>query len=723
MIFFTLILFVQSCFWKNEYMTLYPTNGEYLEYPMNQLLNIESDNDYFENSNFIYHYEPSVPNVQITNAFNEIEHIEGQEFISVSSNQTHFVTITQENHVILYEWKNLNFQQYGQVVEIEKKYKCYNIILFADIDVLIDCYAEEHFYLLQLMNTNFQIVYSISAKKPIKSQMQGIYNESKTFLIYAQYYQNLSIITLFSSQFKNLTFYQDQFIQIAIPLRKNPFIYILYKQQISQFIIFQNDTFVQIQQQYFYDEAEAEIFQVYYNYQVYSSCDQLLVNFYPNNNRIITSQYLGCQNNFFTLFQFNNIYSNQPKLIQSFLNNQFLLFQSQLYLTLYKIYELMPFAYIEIKNNTQIYFNIYDNYLFTFNTKIIVYELKIPQLQINLTDQQVQGITYDITIYAKQYNLISTHICKMFMSITILDENDTNIYVMFNKNLYQYRSISDYEIDQQIFVGYSGQLLKYTVNKDNKQFGSFSQTTYQEKLLYINEQFYLAQLSYCVINNNYRNLCLIGVTNELIQILILLMDYNQYECFMDINIPIKAQSLQVISNDYEDLIIGVSDNNTIYLYQIYAIYNAPYYSSYEFKFEQQFQQFLITYNNLIILFINQEIQIMNLNSTDLVIINETIINQLFNRDTQLKFNPIQIAVNNQQFSSCLFINNINNVIIISIDQSNIPIPISNIEVKFQIKQINIVNQQLVLSYICNYGFDLCFQVWSTEQEQYLNTIR
>ncbi|CAD8117539.1 unnamed protein product [Paramecium primaurelia] len=708
MIFFILTIFVQSCFWKYEDMTLYPTNGEYLEYPMNQLLNEKLFFNHYENIQLIYHYEPSVPNVQITNAFNEIIQIEGHEFISVSSNQTHFATITKDYYIILYQWKNLNIQQQGQGVKIEKIYKCYNIVFFADIDILLDCYTEGHFHLLQLMNTSFEIVYSIQANKPIKSQMQGIYNESKPFLIYAQYYQNISIITLFSSQFKNLTFYQDQFIQIAIPLRENPFIYILEQSIIKLFIISQNNTFELIAPFDLGFYGKVDNFQVYYNYQIYFQCDQILVNYYYKKYR---EEYLGCQNQLILL---NSYFINikQQKLIQSFLNNEFIVIQQELQLTLYQQQESNSIGSILINDNTQIYLNTYDNYLFMFNRQIIVYELKIQQLSINLTDQQVQGITYDITIFAKQFNLTFIGICKMFMSITILDQNDTNIYVMFNKNFPQYRYISYDEKDEKIFVGYSGKLLQYTLNTDNKQFGQFSQTTFKEGLIYINNSFNLAQF--------YKRQ-LIGVTNESIQILDISFTPYSYEKLMDINISIQAQQLQVSDCDhyslsYCHLIIGLSDDYTVYLYLIY--YQKNYYSSSEFKFEQQIQQFFITQYNLITLIINQEIQIMTLNFTDLVIINETMINTLFNADSKLKFNPIQIVVNNQRFSQYLLINNIDNVIIISIIQSNILIPISIIEVKFQIKQINIVNQLLVLSYICNKGFDLCFQVWSIENFKY-----
>ncbi|CAD8214131.1 unnamed protein product [Paramecium pentaurelia] len=97
--------------------------------------------------------------------------------------------------------KNQIFNSMDKQLQLNK-----NFIIFADIDVLPDCFAEEQFQLLQLMNSSFKIVYSIQANKPIKSQKQGIYTESKTFLIYTQYSQNISIIALFSSQFKNQHF-------------------------------------------------------------------------------------------------------------------------------------------------------------------------------------------------------------------------------------------------------------------------------------------------------------------------------------------------------------------------------------------------------------------------------------------------------------------------------------------------------------------------------------
>ncbi|CAD8193550.1 unnamed protein product [Paramecium octaurelia] len=705
MIFFILILQVQSCFKTYEEINLYPTNGEYLEYPMNNL---------FQGDNYSYYYEPKIPNIEIVNAFNEILNIQGYEFISISFNETHFATITKDSHVILYEWKNFNIQQYGQVAKIDKIYQCYNIIFFGGIDILLDCYTEYNLYLLQLMNTSFNIVYSIQTNKPISSKMQGILNESKTLLIYAQYYQNLSIITLFSSQYQNLTSYEDQFIQFGIPQRENPSIYLLYRQSISQFIIIQNYTFVQTINYSF--QRTVNNFQVYYDYQAYSQCDLLQIVYKQDQHNYFAYQILGCQDVFYQNYEANYFSKKSMQLFQFFFDNEFVIFQSQDYLTLYQQqYNEISIASIAINENTQIYYNPYNNQLFTFNKLIIVYELIMPSLQINLTEQYDQGKTYDITIYAQFLNLTFNGICKMFMSITILDQNDTNIYVIYNQNFPQYRYINGAEQSESVFSGYSGKLLSYIVNSDNKQFGFFMETTLQTFFELQNQLFYMAQLLNPTQGVGIQKIYFIGVTNQSVQVFYSNFLLNSFYPFFNINITIEAQSLQVAYDIDQTIIIGLSDNDTIYLYKIYDSAKLPYFSSSEYKFEQQFSQFLVTFNNLITLFINKEISIMTLNFTDLVIINQTIINNLYNTNSLIKFNPIQIAVNPQSLSSCLFINNINNVIIIAIGKNNIPIPISIIECKFQIKYINIVDQQLVLSYICNQGFELCFQVWNIQK--------
>ncbi|CAD8175683.1 unnamed protein product [Paramecium pentaurelia] len=121
-------------------------------------------------------------------------------------------------------------------------------------------------------------------------------------------------------------------------------IYILYKKQISYFIISQNYTLEQTYPFYLQKEAEADNFQVYYDYQAYSQCDLLLINFYPKNGRIATNEYLGCQNNILFEYQYT-IFIINNKIDLVFLDNEFELIQSQMYLTLYQQYHDLYWLY------------------------------------------------------------------------------------------------------------------------------------------------------------------------------------------------------------------------------------------------------------------------------------------------------------------------------------------------------------------------------------------
>ncbi|CAD8114073.1 unnamed protein product [Paramecium sonneborni] len=688
---------------QQKELSLYPTVGEYLECSLSK---------FFMGENLIYNYEPVIPNVQVVNAITKQTQIEGHDFKSLSSNQTHFATITQENNVILYKWQNFSIHQNEQIFTIKESYHCNNIILFTDIDILLDCYAEQNFYLFKLINNNLIVVYTIEAKEPIKTKMYQIFDQSKTFLIYAQYYYNQSILTLFSSQFQNLTSLQSQFIQISIPLRENPNIYILFQQSISQLSITQNYTF-ELTAQY-HSELIYKLFQVYYNYQTSSQCDQLDVLVQGEEQNYVSFQFQGCQN----LIVLENVISYNSKKLNSlnfvFLNKDFVLLQSQRYITIYQQVDgENSIGEISINKNTQIYLNTENNYLFSFDKKIIIYQLNYPQLQINLTTQNISGNSYQIVVYGQLTNITFKDSCKMYISLSILNQSDTNIYVMFNQNFPQYEPFSSPNINEFVFVGYSGQLLSFIPNTDNAQFGKFKKNTFQKVFQFINQNFVLAQLLYPIyfLNNSYDLYTyFIGINDVSIQIL----NYSQetsLNLVKTIKASINAQQLQVAYSMYSTIIIGVSENDTIYLYQL-KLNGSLETSNYQFK--QQFSEFLVTYSHLITLLSKKLIYIMNLNLTNLVIINEKMIHQLVKTEGLLQFNPIQIAVNTQSLSSCLFINNIHNIIILAISYNNTPIPISIIELNFIIYQMNIVGQHLVLSYVCKQGLDFCFQVWNIQ---------
>ncbi|CAD8181343.1 unnamed protein product [Paramecium octaurelia] len=177
------------------------------------------------------------------------------------------------------------------------------------------------------------------------------------------------------------------------------------------------------------------------------------------------------------------------------------------------------------------------------------------------------------------------------------------------------------------------------------------------------------------------------------------------------NISVNASSLQVAYSIYpERIIIGLSTNDTIYLF--YYFYNNISIISYlNYTFEQQFSEFVLTYNSIIILIPSHEIQIMAFNFTNVFKLNQSSINNLFNN---IQFNPIQIVMNTQLQSSLLYINNVDEVIIVLIDLNDYLIPVQMIHYNQTIKQINLVNELLIISYLCNNHQNICFQVWNLQ---------
>ncbi|CAD8111330.1 unnamed protein product [Paramecium sonneborni] len=104
---------------QEQEISLYPTVGEFYQYQMG----LESD------SQLKCKMHPEVPNVEFINQCEKIYQTKGNQFKSMSSNSTHFGTLTNKNEVIIYEWKNSMIQQFGQSVPIDPLFNCFNINL------------------------------------------------------------------------------------------------------------------------------------------------------------------------------------------------------------------------------------------------------------------------------------------------------------------------------------------------------------------------------------------------------------------------------------------------------------------------------------------------------------------------------------------------------------------------------------------------------------------
>ncbi|CAD8082048.1 unnamed protein product [Paramecium primaurelia] len=707
---------------ENE-ISLYPTIGEYYEYNIYELVyedayvlyqQEEQNHDLKQINNIIdNNYQlkwishPNIENIQIKNQFQEIDLIFGDQFKSLSSNNTHFAGLTFENEIKIYNWENQVMRQIGQSLNIDNQFNCFNIDISSNNRILFDCYQNEQLYLMNLSDSQYNIVYSNNSSMPIKTKLQSIVNGTNIYIIYAQYYQNNSILSLFSNKYENLTCWNNNFLDFNIPIKIDPYIYVLTQQQILQFSISSNYTF-ELQYNFTQDNITNFItIHSYYNYFTYSQCDQIFVQSEFEESFTIISLW-GCEKQIILQNNYNQYQFDQS--IQTILqNNQFIIFQQNHQIILYQQTKSAVFQYNHIiQTNSLLYFNA-DNELFSFNQVINTYKIQNPSLLINLTNLQVAGQNDNFSIRCFSQNILKNqNLIKI--NLQILPKNDTNIYVMFQQNSpqYQYTMLKKITIN---FISFSGKLLQYSQNNDTNYF-NFEQATYNNISKMINKDFYLVQQLQTIQNFNETLLFLIGYKNQQVYIYncSYIKDFLQYTTFNNISITIKANQLQVAYSIYpEIIIIGLSNNQTICLIQQQYDDNKTFTQS-NTTFESEILEFLVTYNNIIILFNNQEIQIMTLDFQNIFTLNQTNINKYFN----IEFNPIQIIVNTQLLSSFLYINNIQNIIIVSIQQNSLPIPISLIQVNFTIYKINLVNQQLILSYLCYQNQSICFQVWNVE---------
>ncbi|CAD8183595.1 unnamed protein product [Paramecium pentaurelia] len=682
----------------NNQFSLFPTEGEIFQFDLSEI---------FSDRSFTCKIHPQVPYVELINKHQEIYRTKGRQFLSLASNNTHFFALSQDNEVFIYEWKNQNIYQVEKPIPIDPSFKCLNINQFLGFEILLDCYKNNQLFFFQIIDSQPKIANQSQSFLPISTKIKSIVNDSKTFLIYAQYFQNYSILTLISDNFKNLSCYSNQFNDFDTPNQINPYIYVITSKEIFQFFI-SSDFEFQLTFNFTTNNDNEQFTNiiVYENSKQY--CDYILVLLQlssPFGYKDV-NQYFGCEYSII----YNNIGFNDDldSSIEKIISNkQFIIYQ--LNMDIVKLSSIDDFIfqlYLEINHQSQLYINV-DNEL-QFKKNIVVYYISQPKLKINLTNQIIEQYNYDFSLLCNNirntlFEEIIEHFFTYFeyihinlqINLQILLQNDTNIYVMFNQDFPQDILQPDVLIN---FFSFSGQLLNYSPNQD-KNLLNYKQATFK-KIGEISEKFKLVQFIQGVLTNT-QNIYIVGYNNY--QLSILLCEIGEFDrsylCITQnsIEIQINALSLKTAQSIYPEIIvIGLKDNNTIYLFK--QNQNNNIYNQLNFTFEQEFSDFQVTYQNIIILIQKQEVQIMSLNFTNKFTINQQYINQHFQN---IEFQPTQIVINTQTLSSFLFINNVHSVIIVSIDKNNLPIPISLLSAGIEIKQINLVNQQLILKSVLN----------------------
>ncbi|CAK92264.1 unnamed protein product (macronuclear) [Paramecium tetraurelia] len=647
--------------------------------------------------------DPQIPNVQVMNQYEEIYRKKGNKFKSISSNNTHFSTLSYENEVQFYEWKDQILEKIGESVIIDSSFNCFTINLSQHFSILVDCYQNNEFLLIQLMDKQSK---NCLLNIIIYAQRQPKYNQLLMEQIILQYMPNILKIIRYFHQF-----HHHFKIQVAQIINLLILIY-----QLQQLLIFMQ---LPPKNSQFYFKANFSqqnlnnitSINAYYNFWSYSQCDfvyLLLAKYEDSLIQYKTARYLGCEG------QINFMNEGCPisscPFYKTLQNTEFLVYISinKFYIAP-KLAGLPKYQSYQVNSNNTLFYLNNDNDLFQFGQEIVVYKISLPSIQINLTASQPSKKYQNFTLICiDEFYPIQSSLVNIYFQI--LSMNDTNIYVMSNYGSQDFVVYNDNNKTISL-QDYSGQLLKYNITQKEPYF-NLKQITFSN-VSKLNQNYQLVQfisIDFVVVSQY-----LIGYNNYSVDILLCnYIEQNQSYQFFEIcsiNISINANYLQAAYsfNPQMMIIIGLRDNKTIYLFNYYNDTKSIIsYSNYTFR--DEFQDFFVTYNNILLLRLKKAIEIMTFDFTNTFTLNQSSINKLFNN---IQFNPIQIALNTQSQSSLLYINNINEVIIISIDQNSLPIPIQVIKVNFTIKYINVISQQLILSYLCNDDKkNTCFQVYN-----------
>ncbi|CAD8112496.1 unnamed protein product [Paramecium sonneborni] len=730
---FTTILIFCTCskqhYKKQQDFYIYPTQGEYIDiqlavYDKEQIWNenyikrfptfIEQEIFLLHQSNMKYFYHPQVPFITINNAVEKISSLQGINFKSLSSNESHFLTISTDDQIQLYEWKNQLMSLIEPSINIEDLGLCYTATFsFEPNYYIVDCYENNQLNILQFgdqMNLIYQNP-TVFLMLPIKTNFKLYQIGDQNYIIYVQYFQNYSILTLFSKEFQNLTYWIDQFIDFDVANQGSKLIYVLTTQSLIQLQISQDIQFVDLTtylDNNMYDQYQS--FSIYYNYQYQASCDQIII---KQENYI--SQFQGYVGEIVLVI--STSYTFTPNPFNYFIFNQyFMLYQVDKSIIIQGIQQNLYSTLNLPSNTTLLYYNIFTNELFSFDSIIQVYQISNPKLMINLTN--VVKLNQKITIFSQQQQNKSRFQIEFSLTINLLDKNDTNIYKTLSneyflkfqkKHLFYNLSQSQQYIFQ--ITGFQGELLNYTVNQNDPTLGIFQNITFMKICEFNTKNFDLLQ----IVNKNISFYYIIGYKDQTLEFYLCqqqnLLPNTECQNLSSFQTSPNVISLQYGLSAQYTLVAGLSYQNSISLFQLNLNQNI---SQYDLQIKQDFSDFILIYNSVIVLIKNKEIQINSFDQSIQKTINQNTISNLFQNYSNLTFNPIQIATYSQLISSVIFINNFYNVLIIEVNLQFSIIPLSYINIQNQIFGINIVNYQIIISYICNYQNSICFQVWNIQ---------
>ncbi|CAK73814.1 unnamed protein product (macronuclear) [Paramecium tetraurelia] len=592
---------------------------------------------------------------------------------------------------------------------------CLNALLTQEDSIIIDCYNLTNLNIYNYQENAWTIVYSVLVpQKPKNTDLKTFTSNSINSILYAQYYDDYDILTQFQ-------FSQNLLQNISIWIQ--PFInFIVSNKSQSQNAIYlwNNNTLYQLNVNEYGLNSTNIIYrfpsqimavQIFNPQIIFYECDtlQIILKDYSFEQHVCYQYAAYSYGQYKTIIRFNQNSS-------IFLSNQFLIVK---YFDLIEIYEIETSQknYQIYKNNTkfkqnfkltgelqlnsslaQVSFDYNSNLLFIFSdTQISTYYVDYSKIKFeshqNQTNYQfiIQGSPYQ----TNQTDASKCQNCMVQLNVTVLSINDNNIYLTYgfrDQILYQFQTQIPH---LQSILQFSGSLLTVNFSVENSSLGYFNDITFQN-VGSINQSFQNLQFlnkSYAVVIIN-QNILLLNIQTFGSQF------YFNFTQNFTINSPINRINNQIQGYCFlNDIYFGVQINSQ----QLFICNHCQEFDNVTSILSfQPFQQFYLFYQQIVLLLESNIIQICRFNG---------ICNNLKIKDL---IKPVGLALNQQQQSSTLFINdNYSDIIVGQIASSNYYYIINSIiHVKAQVQDIKIVNNRLILSYYCQQNQFVCFQVWN-----------
>ncbi|CAD8187954.1 unnamed protein product [Paramecium octaurelia] len=704
-----MIQIVFCCQVYEKERNIFPTEEEYYNVYMNELFNGED---------MIFECKNCPQNVTLWNTMNLIgkPYNTGYLFRSIANNNSHFVALSDNNTINIYNWQNQSLNA-GQILNVSSDLNCLNVIFTLDDQFLLDCYIGDMVQIYKLEGSNLSLVFQDYATYPLRTNLYSFRSNQINYTIYAQYYQQFQILTLLkyddSSQnktFINVSTWNSIFQDVEISIKGievNTF-YVLNNQEVILLKITEDEKFSS--DYFFLINPPSYSMTIYQSVNKYSECDQLFL----KSDSLIYSLLVCEDQPDQELYQQDEIFyqiDENTEIQQFYANDLFLILQtndSLMIISLETKTLLRETKWESLQNftNSQIYFNQQNNELFIFNYQTYVYKLEMPRLSGYFQAIDTQKQKDEIYIFA--IDDFGIDICFVKLQVKTLNLNDYGVYQLYENQVENFYTFQQKRFVQQI-KNINGPLLEIQYNQNNQDLGTFNNITFY-KIYEFDNQFEMMKMIYIEttyivgIQNKSMTIFIFALPEPLVSSSAIELGAQEHQILRDLQLAYQFQESQVT------IIIGINyDQTTLLFYFVTDDISKITILSNITVSTMHFNQFLLTFN-CYLLMLDNKIILYSFDNVKQFKIDQEAIQQYLGE--YVDFNPTRMTLDQQLQSSVVFVSNQYNFIIFVIDFALRMIPYGIYYVDYLIQQINIVNQKLILSYKCDQG--LCFDVWNTQ---------